>query len=49
MMGGIRHQEVHRTTGGYIAHIMKGALLAFVTRGELSAARTGRLLMVAVI
>src|SRR5688572_12604650 len=28
---------------------MEGALIAFVTRGKLTAARTGRLLMVAVI
>jgi hypothetical protein len=49
MMGGIRHQEVNRTTGGYIAQIVQGALLAFVTRGELTAARTRRLFMVAMI
>ena len=35
--------------GGYITQIVQGALLACVTRGELTAARTRRVLMVAMI
>ena len=45
----IRYQEVNRAPGGEIAEIVQDSLVGFVARGELTTARAGRLLMVAVI
>jgi len=45
----IRDQEINRTTSGYIAEVMQGALTRFVAIGQMSTSGAGTVVVIAVI
>jgi len=46
---GVRHQQVHRVTGGEIAEVVQRPLSGFVARGELVASWAGRVRLVTAV
>jgi len=45
----IRDPEINRTTSGYIAEVMQGALTRFVAIGQMPTSRAGTVVVIAVI
>jgi hypothetical protein len=45
----ISDQEINRTTSGYIAEVMQGALTRFVAIGQMPTSRAGTVVVIAVI
>jgi len=45
----ISDQEINRTTSGYIAEVMQGALTRFVAIGQMSTSGAGTVVVIAVM
>jgi hypothetical protein len=45
----ISDQEINRTTGGYIAEVMQGALAGLVAIGQMPTSRAGTVVVIAVV